>query len=50
MTKDIKDEFIEWLYENYSPIWDDRLVDLMEDGDIQLIFLKDKDYPLDTEL
>ena len=47
---DLKDKFIQWLYDNHSPIWDDRLVDLMEDGDMFIRFLEDNDLPMDTEL
>lgn len=50
MEKTLADKFTDWLYENKSPIWDDRLVDLMDDGDIQLQFLDDMDLPLDTEI
>ena len=50
MTKSIYDQFVDWLYETQSPIWDDRLVDLMEDSDMFSRFLEDNDLPPDTEL
>lgn len=44
-----KDQFIHWLYQNYK-VHDDNLIDLMDDGDIQLKFLDEYGLPEDTEL
>ena len=44
-----KNQFIYWLYENYT-VNDDNLVDLMQNGDIQLNFLDEYGLPEDTEL
>ena len=44
-----KEQFIIWLYRNYS-VYDDNLVDLMQNGDIQLKFLDEYGLPEDTEL
>lgn len=44
------EQFNDWLYENYS-IWNgDRLISLLEDGDVQSKFLSDMGLPEDTEL
>ena len=48
--EELQDRFVEWIYATYDVIWDDMLVDLMQDGDVQLAFLKDNDLPLDTEI
>ncbi|MES2637361.1 MAG: hypothetical protein V4605_08550 [Pseudomonadota bacterium] len=42
--------FCEWLEATQQPIWDDRLVDLMEDVDMQLAYLDWAELPADTEL
>lgn len=47
---DLRDQFVEWLFDTQSPTWDDRLVDLMEDGDMQERFLESMGLPLDTEI
>ena len=44
-----KEQFINWIYGNYS-VYDDNLVDLMQNGDIQLKFLDEYGLPEDTEL
>ena len=44
------DSFCDWLMETQQPIWDDRLVDLMEDSDMQEKYLDWAGLPLDTEL
>ena len=44
-----KEQFIIWLYRNYS-VYDDNLVDLMQNGNIQLKFLDEYGLPEDTEL
>ena len=46
----LQDKFIEWVCNNYPPIWDDRLVELMEDGDVQTSFLQEMGLPEDTEI
>jgi hypothetical protein len=50
MTEDTIAAYCQWLEDTQQPIWDDRLVDLMEDGDMQIMYLKHVDLPLDTEL
>jgi len=46
----IYDEFVEWIYRVEDIIWDDRLADLMEDGDMQMRFLEEMGLPDDTEI
>jgi hypothetical protein len=48
--KDTWEAYSKWLEDTQQPIWDDRLVDLMEDGDMQIMYLNYADLPLDTEL
>ena len=43
-------EFVEWIYRVEDIIWDDRLGDLMEDGDMQMRFLEEMGLPDDTEI
>lgn len=46
----LQDLFNDWLYENYS-IWNGtRLIELMEDGDVQSKFLSDMGLPDDAEI
>ena len=42
-----KEQFITWPYRNYN-VYDDNLVDLMQNGDIQLQFLNEYGLPEDT--
>ena len=44
-----KEQFIICLYENHT-VNDDNLVDLKQNGDIQLKFLNEYGLPEDTEL
>jgi hypothetical protein len=45
-----RESFCKWIEDNYQPIWDDRLVDLMEDGDVASAYLEAVGLPDDTEL
>jgi hypothetical protein len=49
-VKSLQDQFIDWICQAYAPVWDDLLVDLMDDGDVQTNFLIDMGLPLDTEI
>ena len=44
-----KEQFVIWLYENYM-VYDDNLVDFMQNGTFQLKFLAECGLPEDTEL
>jgi hypothetical protein len=37
---EFNERFADWVCENYAPIWDDRLCDLMQDGDVINKFLE----------
>ena len=51
MTRqELYNEFVEWIYRVEDIIWDDRLADLMEDGDMQSRFLEEMGLPDDTEI
>lgn len=46
----LRDQFSEWIYDNYM-VWNgDRLVLLMEDTEVQSKFLESMGLPEDTEL
>ena len=48
--EELQNRFVDWIYATYDVIWDDMLVDLMQDGDVQLAFLKDMGLDEETVL